>query len=237
MTFRWPTCFRGAGIAAALLTSLPLAAATVTGHFTLTNARGKPVNAEGIAVWLEPVQGKPPLPSAKVHVITQRGKRFLPHVSVVPVGTLVDLPNYDPIFHNAFSNFAGQPFDTGLYPPGGTYKVKFQRQGVVRVFCNIHSTMSAVIVVVGTPWYASSQKDGTFRIPDVPPGEYTMKVWHERTTEAALGSLERRITVSGDVTLPAAAISESGFVEVPHSNKYGKPYGKPPEDRAYGGKR
>lgn len=239
MTFPWRTCSSRARLAAVILAALPAAAATISGQFNLSNARGaKGRTAEGIAVWLEPAQGKAPIPEGRVHVITQKGKRFIPHVSVVPVGTLVDLPNYDPIFHNAFSNFAGQPFDTGLYPPGGTHKIRFQRDGVVRVFCNIHSTMSAVIVVVPSAWYASSSNDGSFRIRNVPVGEYTLKVWHERATEATLKALERKITVAGgDVVIPPMAISESGFVEVPHANKYGKPYGKPPEDKAYGGKR
>lgn len=237
MTFPWRTCSSRARLLAALAV-WPVAAATISGQFTLSNARVKSRSAEGIAVWLEPAQGKAPVPEGRVHVITQKGKRFIPHVSVVPVGTLVDLPNYDPIFHNAFSNFAGQPFDTGLYPPGGTYKIRFQRDGVVRMFCNIHSTMSAVVVVVPSPWYAASGQDGSFRIPNVPAGEYTLKVWHERATAETLKALERKVTVSGgDVVIPPGAISESGFVEVPHSNKYGKPYGKPPEDKAYGGKR
>jgi plastocyanin len=223
---------------ASLLALAPASAAEITGQFRLTDARGVALrSAEGVAAWLEPVQGRAPIPASGTHTITQKGKRFSPHVSVVPVGTLVDLPNYDPIFHNAFSNFAGQPFDTGLYAPGTTHKVRFQREGIVRVFCNIHATMSAVIVVVPSPWYAVAGASGAFRISEVPAGEYVFKVWHERATEPILKAFERRITVGVNVAIPLVEISEDGFVAVPHVNKYGKPYGKPPEDQAYGGKR
>jgi plastocyanin len=189
---------------------------------------------EGVAVWLMPVQGKAPAPAAQTHRVLQKNKRFSPHVSVISVGSTVDWPNLDPIFHNAFSNFAGQPFDTGLYPPGGTQRTRFQREGVVRVFCNIHSSMSAVIVVVPTPWFATTRPDGTFAISDVPPGDYTLKVWHERSPEGSLRAAERRITVGGDVAIDPVSIAETGFVSPPpHKNKYGLDY--PPEPPAKAG--
>lgn len=210
--------------------------ATVTGRFELTDSRAaaaaKAKNFSGIVVWLEPAQGKPAPPPPKTTTILQKGKKFIPHVSVIPVGSTVDLPNRDPIFHNAFSNFAGQPFDTGLYAPGTSYKVRFKRAGVVRVFCNIHSSMSAVIVVTPTAWYAETNPDGSYRIENVPPGEYVLKVWHERAAEPALAALDRRITVGDtDATAPPAAISESGWSPAPHKNKFGKDYGPEPPDK------
>lgn len=187
----------------------------------------------GVVVWLDPVGREPPAAPPLTVEMIQKGKRFIPHVLAVPVGTTVEFPNLDPIFHNAFSNFSGQPFDTGLYPPGTSQKVRFRREGIVRVFCNIHSTMSAVIVVTRTPFVAVTGREGVFRIQDVPAGEYRMRVWHERATEATLKALERKIAVGengGEIQLPALRISESGFLEVPHKNKYGQDYPPMPEE-------
>ena len=219
-----------------------LSAASVTGIVELIDSNiaavAKQKDYSGVVVWLERVDGKTPPVTAGTHTILQKNKRFTPHVSVITVGTVVDLPNRDPIFHNAFSNFAGQPFDTGLYPPGSTQKIKFRRAGVVRVFCNIHSTMSAVIVVLETPYFAKSAREGTFKIDDVPPGEYTLKFWHERAAEDKLKRLERKVVVeSGNLHVPAQLISESGFVQLPHKNKYGREYGPEPASAVpYGGR-
>jgi plastocyanin len=222
MTFLWRIC--------SSLLPLPLAAATVTGRFEAASSR--PVkNHTGIVVWLEPVGKQAPLPPATTSTIVQKGKRFNPHITVVTVGSTIDLPNRDPIFHNAFSNFAGQPFDTGLYPPGGTQKVRFRREGVVRVFCNIHSSMSAVILVLATPYFTATNEDGSYEIRNVPVGEYTLKVFHERATEATLKSLEKRVAVLGDTSVSAAKVSEAGFAPEPHLNKYGREYGPEPPDK------
>lgn len=236
MICRWSTCFS----LAALLT--PLGAATVSGSFALVDSRlasvTKKKDYSGVVVWLEPVERRPALPAGRVHTILQKKKRFTPHVSVVTVGTIVDLPNLDPIFHNAFSNFAGQPFDTGLYPPGTSQKIRFKRSGVVRVFCNIHSAMSAVIVVLETPYYATTDEKGGFRIADVPPGEYVFKVWHERAAEAKLKQLEKRITVGAEgVEMAPQSVSELDYVPLPHKNKFGKEYGPEPASAVpYGGR-
>ncbi|MCC6539298.1 MAG: hypothetical protein IT162_17230 [Bryobacterales bacterium] len=223
---------RAAGLLALVWTVAGFAqAAPLSGRVQVQGKAG----SGGVAVWLVPTQGRAPAPAPRMHKVTQKNKRFTPHVSVIGVGSTVDWPNLDPIFHNAFSNFAGQPFDTGLYPPGGTQKVRFQREGVVRVFCNIHSSMSAVIVVVPTPWFATSRADGTFSLDDVPPGEYLLKVWYERATEASLRRLERRLTVTegGSVTLEPIAVSDAGFVPgPPHKNKYGQDYAPEPPAKA-----
>ena len=236
MISRWSTCFS----LAALLT--PLSAATVGGSFELVDSRlssvTKKKNFSGVVVWLEPVQGRPALPASAVHTILQKDKRFTPHINVITVGTVVDLPNLDPIFHNAFSNFAGQPFDTGLYPPGSSQKIRFKRAGIVRVFCNIHSSMSAVIVVLETPYFATTERTGVFRIADVPPGDYILKVWHERAAESKLKQLEKRVTVGPEgLQSPPQRLSELDYVPLPHKNKFGKEYGPEPASAVpYGGR-
>jgi len=231
MTWRsrtFSSCFCSLLFAAA---ALP---ATFTARIELADSREPGVrrqkNFSGVVVWLEPAGRPAPLPAAlRTYTMSQKGKRFLPHVLAIPVGATVEFPNFDPIFHNAFSNFAGQPFDTGLYPPGTTRKVRFHRDGVVQVFCNIHSTMSAIIVVVNTPYFAVSPPNGEIRFEGILPGPYRLRIWHERASEATLKALERAVEVS-DAGAPQSIslrISEAGYIAVPHTNKYGHDY--PPE--------
>jgi plastocyanin len=208
--------------------------AGVSGNVTLRDSRDPEVrknnNFSGVVVWLEPLTPTAAPPPMGRSVILQKNKRFSPHILAVPVGTTVDFPNADPIFHNAFSSFDGQIFDVGLYPPGSSKSVRFSRPGVVRVFCNIHAAMSAVIVVLNTSSFATTKADGAFRIANVPPGEYTLHVFHERATPATLHALERRVTVTaGALALPPFEISESGYLPLPHQNKYGREY-PPAED-------
>jgi plastocyanin len=208
--------------------ALPLPASTVTGKVELRDSREvsvrKRLDYSGVVVSLAPI-GKP-VGRSDAHVrMVQKNKMFSPHILAVLAGTYVDFPNEDPIFHNAFSSYNGEIFDVGLYSPGTSRSVQFSRAGVVRVFCNIHSAMSAVIVVLPTPYFATTARDGSFQIPNVPPGEYQLTVFHERATEATLAALSRRITVEqAAVPLPVVVISEAGFLQMPHNNKYGRGY-------------
>lgn len=211
----------------------PLAAAPVTGSVEITNSRDAAVRKRkdytGVVVWLEAVDRPAPAPAPpKRTQMVQHDKRFTPHVIAIPVGSTVDFPNLDPIFHNAFSNFSGQPFDVGLYPPKSNRSWVFRQPGIVRVFCNIHPTMSAIIAVLTTPWFAVTPASGMFTFDNVPPGEYQLRLFHERAVPENLQALERRIKVpESPVSLPLISISETGFVPAPHMNKYGREY--PPE--------
>jgi len=170
---------------------------------------------------------------AKHAIMLQKDKMFTPHILPIVAGTTIGFPNADPIFHNAFSSYSGQIFDVGLYPPGSSRSVRFQRPGIVRVFCNIHPSMSAVILVLTTPYFAVTPHDGSFHI-DVPPGSYDLAVFHERATEESLQSLSRRILVAPEgVRVPPIAVSEAGYLMAPHKNKYGKDYEPPPDDSTF----
>lgn len=201
-----------------------LSSATLTGRVELTGTRVK--DQSGVVIWLEPASPVPTPPHVTAHAsMTQKNKTFLPHILAVQAGTTVDFPNMDPIFHNAFSSFDGKVFDVGLYPPGTTRSVRFDREGVVRVFCNIHSAMSAVIVVLNHPWFAVSNRDGSFQIPGLPEGDYLLHIYHERATQATLTALTHSIAIKQNhVELPAISISETGFLLAPHKNKFGKDY-------------
>jgi plastocyanin len=180
----------------------------------------------GIVVWLDPLAGPAPVPLNRPRAeMTQRGKRFSPHILPVAVGTTVEFPNFDPIYHNAFSNFDGQVFDVGLYPPGTTRAILFRREGIVRVFCNIHPTMSAVIVVLRSPYFTTSSKTGEFSIANLPPGAYRLHVFHERATQQTLDALTRTVDVGdGAAETGVISVSETGFLLLPHKNKYGNDY-------------
>jgi plastocyanin len=224
-----PTCFRAGALALVFLTAT-VSAATVAGRVELLSSHDpnvrKHTDYSGVVVWLEPLSGTPVIPaSAGRAQMVQKNKTFSPHVLAILIGTVVDFPNFDPIFHNAFSNYNGQIFDIGLYPPGTTRSLAFRREGVVRVFCNIHPTMSAVIVVLKSPYFVTSGKTGGFQIADVHAGSYRLHVFHERAAEQTLAALTRTVEVGdGPLELPAIQISESGFLELPHKNKFGKEY-------------
>jgi len=215
----------------------PVLGSTVTGTVEVTGVRGAAGNS-GVAFWLLPRNGAAPADRHPGVVrMVQHHKQFQPHVLAIPVGTAVDFPNLDPIFHNAFSNIDGQPFDVGLYPPGTSRRVIFHKTGIVRVFCNIHESMNAVIVVEDTPWLAVSNERGGYTLTDVPPGDYTLHVFYERAARQTLDSLVRNLEVAeGRTTIPAMQISGTGYISAPHKNKYGRDY--PPEDQdgGYGGK-
>jgi plastocyanin len=214
--------------------------AQVTGKVELSNSRSLAVRRHkdyaGVVLWLEPVdRPAPALPPKRVEML-QRDKLFQPHVLAISLGSTVDLPNLDLIFHNAFSNFSGQPFDVGLYPPRTSKSVTFRHAGIVRVFCNIHATMSAIIAVLSTPWYAVSLPTGQYAIDGVPPGEYQLHLFHERALPENLTFLERRITVpESGLGLPLISISETGFIPSPHVNKYGTDYPPVANDGTYPG--
>jgi plastocyanin len=232
-------CFRISALA--LLSISAAAAATVSGHIELVSSHDpnvrKHTDYSGVVVWLEPATGTPVIAaSAGRAQMVQKNKTFTPHVLAVSVGTLVDFPNFDPIFHNAFSNYNGQIFDIGLYPPGTTRSIAFRREGVVRVFCNIHPTMSAVIVVLKSLYFSTSAKNGGFEIANVPAGSYRTHVFHERAAEQTLAALTRAIEVGdGPLELAPIQISETGYLELPHKNKFGKEYPPVTDTSGYAG--
>lgn len=221
----------------AVLFGAPLGGGAISGRVELEDSHITSVRKgrdySGVVVWLLPAHAGPFASVQAKHArLIQKDKTFTPHILAIETGTTVDFPNYDPIFHNAFSNFSGQLFDIGLYAPGSSRSFRFQRSGTVRIFCNIHPTMSAVILVVDTPYFAVSNRNGAFEIANVAPGEYKLNVFHERASEAVLQELERKVAVGEEnLTLPPIEISESGYLPAAHKNKYGKDYSNGTEDR------
>jgi plastocyanin len=145
-------------------------------------------NLEGFVVYIDEKPTNAPAPPAKpLQVITQRDAVFRPHVMPVVVGTTVEWPNKDEIFHNVFSMSEAKPFDLGFYKDPEVKKVTFDSSGRVDVFCSIHSKMNCVILVLQNPWFAAADhRSGKYRIENVPAGRYKLKAWHERVPSQTL---------------------------------------------------
>jgi plastocyanin len=127
-------------------------------------------------VWLDAPKA-PAAPQRGRVVLDQRNLTFYPHVLAVRVGTTVDFPNNDRVFHNVFSFRDGKRFDLGLYPVGEVKRILFDRPGLSRLFCNIHPNMAAYVMAVDSPYFAVSDKKGAFKLREVPPGTYTYQAW------------------------------------------------------------
>ena len=111
-------------------------------------------------------------------VLDQRNENFVPHILAITTGTSVEFRNSDRTYHNVFSLSKANSFDLGRYPPGRAKVVRFDRPGIVRVFCEIHSHMNAFILVFAHRHFALTNAQGEYRIDGVPPGTYTVSVWH-----------------------------------------------------------
>jgi len=121
------------------------------------------------------VQGKP---ETKRALVDQREMKFIPRVSAVLVGTTVDFPNNDKVWHNVFSTSEAKKFDLGLYPSGQSRSVTFDKAGVVRILCNVHPSMEAYVVVKSHSYFTVADARGNYTLSDVPLGKYRVEVWH-----------------------------------------------------------
>ena len=118
--------------------------------------------------------------------IRQRNENFVPRVVAVTVGSVVEFPNDDPIYHNVFSLSRTKTFDLGRFPKGKSRGERFDKPGIVKVFCQIHSHMSATVMVFDHPWFAVPDEQGAFDLSGVPPGMHQITAWHERLGETTL---------------------------------------------------
>lgn len=142
--------------------------------------------SERSAVYLEgePLKGKKYLPPTNRPVMDQKDLAFHPQVLPVVIGTTVEFPNRDNLFHNVFSYSQPKDFDLGRYPTGESRFVRFDRAGVVRVYCDIHSHMNAIILVLDHPYFSTVNDDGEYAISNIPPGTYTLNLWYGREVVA-----------------------------------------------------
>jgi plastocyanin len=189
-------------------------------------------DSANVVVWLSPMQPVDPKPASAQHPpyrLLQKDKQFHPHLLVVPTGTSVEFPNADPFFHNVFSLFNGKRFDLGLYESGTSRSVRFDREGVSYIFCNIHPEMGAVVLALSTPYYAVSGAEGIVTIHGVPAGSYRLNVWSESAQLLSSNEAQRIIQVPSEpsgipIRIGEVAMQSTMSPMGHHRNKFGEEY-------------
>jgi plastocyanin len=195
---------------------------SVAGHVTLTKrmkgaalasavypgrtvtAAAPPVIPEirNVVVYVKDAAFHGVLPATKAEM-HQEHETFVPHVLAITRGSRVEFPNDDPFYHNVFSLSSAANFNLGRYANGKSASYEFNKSGIVKLYCNIHSQMSATILVFDHPYFAVPRLDGSYELPNLPAGDYTVVGWHERVGEQSTRvHVERGKTVPVDLSLP-----------------------------------
>jgi plastocyanin len=204
----------------------PDARGSVSGQVSLAAGTADRPDASNAVVWIEGARrgdSSQPAPAASSRMKSDQ-KRFSPRVVAVSRAGAVDFPNVDPIYHNVFSVSGGNRFDLGLYRSGASKSKEFAEPGLVRVYCNIHPQMVGFVMVVDSDFYAVTGRDGKFKFDGVPPGNWTVKAWHEEAAREAA----QPVRVSPRSEAPVALrLDVAGYKPEPHKNKYGRDY--PPQ--------
>jgi len=204
----------------------------VTAHVEVKRQTGRShtvrASSSDVVIWLVATRKAPVPPDpgkTKTYTLVQKNKKFIPHLLVVPTGSNVDFPNLDPFFHNVFSLFNGKRFDLGLYEAHTHRAVRFDREGVSYIFCNIHPEMGAVVITLSTPYYGISKADGTIVIRNVPPGSYRLHIWAENVDNEHLNALDRTVEISSEnARLGDFHLTATGDMMNHHANKFGSDY-------------
>ncbi|MEE8522689.1 MAG: methylamine utilization protein [Thermoanaerobaculia bacterium] len=217
--------------AAVALAATAAGAIELRGRVILEKDAGASRQTRGVLVYYLPAdRGSPPaikVPDEPFRVVTVR-KEFNPRSLIVPVGATVRFPNQDNILHNVFSLSGSNRFDLGLYRRGEGEEVTFDAAGVVRIYCNVHHSMVAYVVVVETPFYTIVGADSGFTLTGLPPGRGKLTVWHERSEPL---EIDLELPRMGPLDLHL----EFSKPRIPrHRNKFGKPYSRRRGGRDYG---
>lgn len=205
-----------------LLIATPLWAGDIEGKLQVVDHRDRPENLEpGTAiVYLHGLTTSIPDPLLRQNYeMIMEKKQFAPQLMIIPRGATVVFPNMDPIIHNVFSVSGPNRFDAGSYAKGEGKAHTFDHDGMVRIFCNVHHSMNAIIYVTDNPYFATVGEDGRFMIENVPPGEYELRVLHfsgSRSREQIrIGEENMQLDVQLKLLKPRP---------LRHLNKKGKPY-------------
>jgi plastocyanin len=205
-----------------------LAEGTVlSGKVTILDGNRRPISdASNVVVFLDTVKGnqgfKPP---AQNPVLASQDMSFVPPVLCVLAGSTVSFPNKDDMFHNVFSLSKTKAFDLGLYGPGQEKTVTFEKTGLVKIYCNIHENMKAYILVLGNPYFTLTDKEGRYRLRDVPPGTYALVCWyHGPEGKEQIVTQDKRVTVGAKAASPVDFEFSIGRAGSEHKNKWGMYY-------------
>lgn len=159
-----------------------------------------------------------PLPRAR-HTVEMSDKKFLPKFLMVRPGDEVVFRNLDPFKHNVFSLSESNKFDLGLYESGTAPGYVFEKEGLVKVYCNVHPEMACFVMVTDAPWIFQTDGTGQYSFDALEEGHYTFYAWSVR------GDYEKEIFVKGGQTLKLDfTIDGSRYSGPAHSNKFGKAY-------------
>jgi plastocyanin len=196
--------------AGALLSFICVTAAGAELRVDVRDAAGAPLT--DMVVYAEALEGVPAPPATGVHaVIDQVHKQFVPRVSVIQKGTLVDFPNSDNIRHEVYSFSEPRVFTTKLYSGKQAAPVEFDKPGAVALGCNIHDNMIAWVRVVDTPYFGKSGADGTSTLSGLKPGDYRLSVWYPgpnsepKVRQVHVGAEGAREAVQIEAPVPALA--------------------------------
>lgn len=173
-------------------------------------------------VTLEPADGKFRRRAPRQRVMEQRNRQFAPRVMIVPVGSTVTFPNFDPVYHNVFSTSEVKSFDLGLYRNGQSRDMTFEREGIISLGCNLHANMSAHIAVVSAPHYAVA-RDGKFNFKSLDPGKYRLRAWSERSVEPVV----QEVVIKPDRNVVTVKL-KVGAARGPMPDKFGVSRGSKP---------
>jgi plastocyanin len=171
-------------------------------------------SAENIAVYVDAIPGKDfPAPTLRV-TVDQKQMKFVPHVVVVQKGTTVEFLNSDPVGHNVYwPSISGNKklaHNLGTWPKGEKKPFQFNDLGVASLLCNVHPEMSGYVVVVATPYFAVTDKDGNFVIKDIPAGNYTLKTWSEEGKPATQAVELTGASATVNLTVTKRTATEGG---------------------------
>lgn len=170
-------------------------AGNISGKITAKGAK----NGGDAVVYIAKITGKTFDPPKEHPLMDQKNLSFKPHVLPILAGTTVDFMNSDDVLHNVFSpDQCTGKFNLGSWPKGQKKSYTFKEPGcAATLLCNVHPEMEGYVFVVETPYFAVSDKDGAYTIKDVPPGKYTLKIWHEKLKGK---DVDIEVPAKGDIT-------------------------------------